>query len=81
MFEASGLEAARGMSITYSNFTHNIFATDRRRVPVFGGKPKVKEHLEDLGVDGRILKWILKSGVGAWTGLVWLRLWKGSRLL
>ena len=28
------------------------------------------------GVDGRIiLRWILKSWDGAWTGLIWLRIW------
>jgi hypothetical protein len=32
------------MSITYSNFTHNIFASGRRRVTGFGGKPNVKGH-------------------------------------
>jgi hypothetical protein len=25
-----------------------------------GGNPHEREHLEDLGIDGRILKWILK---------------------
>jgi len=35
-----------------------------------------REHLENPGVDGRIiLRWILrKSDVGAWTGLIWLRI-------
>jgi hypothetical protein len=32
-------------------------------------------HLEDPGVDGRIiLKWIIKEWDGAWTGLMWLRI-------
>ena len=30
--------------------------------------------LEDLRVDGKIIvKWIFKSGMGTWTGLIWLR--------
>jgi len=38
---------------------------------VLVGKPKVREHLEDPGVDGRIiLRWIFKKGnVRVWTGL------------
>jgi len=41
----------------------------------------LRDTLEDLGVDGRIFKWILKSGMGAWTGLVWLRIGPGGGLL
>jgi len=42
-----------------------------------------RNHLEDLGVDGRILlkcifkKWDRKS----WTGLLWLRIGAGDRTL
>jgi len=39
-----------------------------------------RDHLEDLGVDGRItLRWIFRQwDVGAWTGSSSLRIWTGG---
>jgi hypothetical protein len=35
----------------------------------------VRDHLIDPGVDGSIIfKWISKNEMGAWTGLIWLRI-------
>ena len=71
MFEASALEETRCMSVTYSNFTHNIFASGHRRVRGFGGEPKGKGHFgksrcrrEDLKMD--LEKW--EGGID-WIGV------------
>jgi hypothetical protein len=41
-------------------------------------KPEVRDHLENLGVDGTIiLEWILEKYVGrVWNGFIWL--WIGT---
>jgi len=45
------------------------------------GDLRERDHLEQLGIDGRIiLKCILKKWDGeAWTGLIWLRRGTGGR--
>jgi hypothetical protein len=46
------------------------------------GKPEQTDHLIDLDVDGKImLKCIFKKSNGAWTGLIWFRVGRGSGLL
>ena len=47
------------------------------------GNPEGKNHLEDQGVDGRvILRWIFRKwDVGVWTGSSWLRTGTGGGLL
>jgi len=38
-----------------------------------------RDHLEDLGVEGRIIIWILRKwNVGAWTGSIWFRIGTGG---
>jgi len=48
------------------------------------GKLEGKSHLEDPGIDGRIiLKWIFRmwDGKGGWKGLIWLKIGTGGRSL
>jgi len=47
---------------------------------VFVGKPEGKNHLENPGVDGRIIfRWIFRKwDMRAWTGLMWLRIGTGG---
>ena len=47
------------------------YGGEGRRIGVLVGKPEERVHLEDPGVDGRIIiRWIFKKGnVGVWTGL------------
>jgi len=44
------------------------------------GNLRGRSHLEDPGVDGRIiLRWIFgKWDVGVWSGLIWLRIGTGG---
>jgi hypothetical protein len=47
---------------------------------VLSGNLRKRGHLEDLGVDGRIiLRWIFRKwDVWAWTGSIWLRIGTGG---
>ena len=46
------------------------------------GNLRDRDHLEDLGIDGIMLKWIFKKKRdGGYTGLMWLRMTTGDGLL
>jgi len=49
---------------------------ERRRQGFWWGNLRERDHLEDSGVDGRIiLRWIFRKwDVGVWTGSSWLRI-------
>ena len=60
---------------------HVASMEERRGVyRVWWGDVMERDHLEELGIDGRILKWICNKWdvVGAWTGLIWLRIGTGG---
>jgi hypothetical protein len=61
-----------------------FLSLDRRGAyRVWWGDLRQIAHLENLGVNGRIIsKLILKKWHGeSWTGLIWLRIWTGRGLL
>jgi hypothetical protein len=53
---------------------------EERRIPGFGGKNlRERKHLEDPGVNGRIiLRWIFRKWGGIRNGSSWLRLRTGG---
>jgi hypothetical protein len=49
---------------------------------ILWGDLSERDHLEDLGLDRRIiLKWILRSKIGEWIGFIWLSIGKRVGLL
>jgi len=57
-----------------------MYGESRDVYRVFVGKPEGKNHLEDPGIDGKIvLRWIFRKwDVRAWTESIWLRVWTGG---
>jgi hypothetical protein len=47
----------------------------------WSGDLRDRDHLEYLGLNGRIILKLIKCGMGAWTGLIWLRIKTGGRPL
>jgi hypothetical protein len=42
------------------------------------GNLKERDHLEDLNVEIKIILKLIFSGMGAWTGLIWVRIETGG---
>jgi hypothetical protein len=63
LFKKLNFNAVPNISPGYGTLTHKMFGILERR-----------DHLEDLGVDGRIiLEWIIgKFGGSVWIGFIWL---------
>jgi hypothetical protein len=61
----------------------HVWETGEVHREIWSGDLSERDHLEDLGADGRIvLIWIFKKLDGeAWTGLIWLRIGTGGRRL
>jgi hypothetical protein len=60
----------------------HIWGIGEVHIGFWWGNLREDDHLEDLGIDGRlILKWVFKKWMGVWTGLIWLRIGAGGRLM
>jgi hypothetical protein len=60
----------------------NVWGEKRGTTGLCWGNLRDRVHLEDLGIDGIMLKWIFKKmWDGGWTGLIWLRIATGNGLL
>jgi hypothetical protein len=62
---------------------YHVWGTGEVHTGCWWGDMREGDHLEDSGIDGRIIvKWIFKKwDGGAWTRLIWLRIGTGGGLL
>ena len=57
-----------------------VLETGEMHTGFWCGDLRERDHFEDPGIDGRIIfRWIFRKwDVGAWTGLIWLRIQVGG---
>ena len=57
-----------------------VLETGEMHTGFWCGDLRKRDHFEDPGIDGRIIfRWIFRKwDVGAWTGLIWLRIQVGG---
>jgi hypothetical protein len=62
---------------------YHVYGRGEVHTEFWWGNLKKGVHLEDQGVDGKIiLRWVFrKTDWGAWTGLIWFRITTGGRIL
>jgi len=69
-----------GTAFDFGNWAGNVacMGTGEVYTGIWGGNLRERDHLEDPGVDGRIiLRWIFRNwDVGVWTGSIWNRIGK-----
>ena len=75
----SSLNIFRVIKLRRMRLAGHVARMGKRR-GVYRGNLRERGHLEDPGLDGRIiLRWIFRKwDVGAWTGLSWLRTLTGG---
>jgi hypothetical protein len=57
----------------------HVWGTGEVRTGFWWGDLRERDQLQDLSVDGGILKWMFeKRDEEAWIGLLWLRIGKGG---
>jgi hypothetical protein len=57
-----------------AGYVGRVWGAGKVHTGLWWGDLMKRGNTEDLGVNGRILKWIFKWDEEAWTGFLWLRI-------
>jgi hypothetical protein len=80
--QLSDLWVIKSRRMSWGGGAYSMYEGGERHIQGFGrGNLRERDHLEDPGIDGRIIfRWIFRKwDVGAWTGLSWLMIGTGGR--